>query len=151
MLTGLAEQVVSSFGFELVDFEVRREGRRLVLCLYIDKPGGITLDDCAEVSREFSALLDAEDPVSERYQLEVSSPGLNRPLKKPADFQRATGKLVQIKTRALWQDEAGNQRKTFLGRLVDGSGDELVLELKEGQRAVIPIALIAKANLEFEF
>ena len=150
-LTMSAEQVLSSFDCELVDIEVRREGRKLVLCLYIDKPGGVSLDDCATVSHEFSAVLDADDVIAERYTLEVSSPGLNRPLKKMVDYERTVGKLVRIKTTGLWQDEVGNKRKTFLGHLAEVRQDEVVVNLLEGQLAVIPLAMVAKANLEYEF
>lgn len=150
-LTSIAEQVLNSFQYDLVDLEVRSEGRKLVLCLYIDKTGGVTLDDCAEVSREFSAVLDAEDMVSERYVLEVSSPGLNRPLKKLADFSHSIGKLVRIKTEGVWQDSAGNKRKTFLGHLIEVRSEDLIVDLQEGQQAIIPMAMVAKANLEYEF
>ena len=150
-LTEQAELLLATFQCELVDLEVRREGRTQVLCLYIDKPDGVTLDDCAAVSREFSSMLDVEDSIAERYTLEVSSPGLNRPLKKRADYERSVGKMVRIKTDGLWQDSAGNRRKTFLGRLVEMRGEELVLDLCEGQQALIPLTMVAKANLEFEF
>lgn len=150
-ITSVAEQVLNSLQYELVDLEVRREGHKLVLCLYIDKPGGVTLDDCAEASREFSAVLDAEDMVSERYVLEVSSPGLNRPLKKLTDFSQSLGKLVRIKTDGVWQDSAGNKRKTFLGHLIEVRNEDLILDLQEGQQAIIPMAMVAKANLEYEF
>jgi ribosome maturation factor RimP len=150
-ITATAETLLSANQLELVDLEVRREGRVLVLCLYIDKDGGVTLDDCAAVSRELSSLLDVDDFIAERYTLEVSSPGLNRPLKKKTDFERSIGKLVKIKTSSVWLDEAGNRRKTFYGQLVELSGESAVIALKEGQRAVIPLDVIAKANLEFEF
>ena len=150
-VTEIAEGLLASLQFELVEVEARHEGRRLVLCLYVDKPGGITLDDCADVSRELSSLLDVEDIVPERYTLEVSSPGLNRPLKRLADFERSIGKLVRVKTNALWQDEAGNKRKTFLGRLNAVRNDSLIIDLNEGQQAVVPINIVSKAHLEFEF
>ena len=147
----LALPIVSSLGMELVELEFRREGRSMMLRLYLDKPGGITLDDCAAVSRELSETLDVEDVVSERYTLEVSSPGLNRPLRKPADFARYAGRLVKVRTAELWADEAGNRRKTFLGELQGLEEGCVRLRLKEGQLAVIPLEKIAKANLEFEF
>ena len=147
----LALPIVSSLGMELVELEFHREGRSMMLRLYLDKPGGITLDDCAAVSRELSETLDVEDVVTERYTLEVSSPGLNRPLRKPADFARYAGRLVKVRTAELWADEAGNRRKTFLGELQGLEEGSVRLRLKEGQLAVIPLEKIAKANLEFEF
>ncbi len=143
--------ILDSLGFELVDIESRRAGRSQVICLYIDKPEGVNLDDCAEVSRELSIALDVEDSIPDRYTLEVSSPGLNRPLKKPADFIRYTGRLAVIKTAELFKDEMGNRRKTFLGTIKAFEDDAVLLHLKEGQLARIPMDMIAKANLEFEF
>ena len=150
-ISRLALPILDSMSFELVDIETRKSGRSLVLCLYIDKPGGVTLDDCAEVSRELSTVLDVEDCIPGRYTLEVSSPGLNRPLKKPADFERFAGRLVEIKTAELYQDEKGNRRKTFLGLIQSVEDSSVLLKLKEGQLAHIPFDKIAKAHLEFEF
>jgi ribosome maturation factor RimP len=147
---GLVRPLTDSLGYELVELEYKREGRHMVLRLYIDKEGGITLDDCAAVSREVSAVLDVEDIVPDRYTLEVSSPGLNRPLKSRADFARHTGRLVKIKTLELVADDAGNRRKTFLGELLGLEGDLIRLKLREGQTAAIPLEDVAKANLEFE-
>lgn len=147
----LATPILSSLGMELVELEYQREGRAMVLRLFLDKPGGITLDDCAAVSRELSEILDVEDVIPDRYTLEVSSPGLNRPLKKPADYVRAAGRLVKIRTAELWADEAGNRRKTFLGELLGLEQEQVRLRLTEGQLAVIPLEKIARANLEFEF
>lgn len=147
----LAQPILAAFGLELVDLEIRKAGRSQVLCLYIDKPGGVDLDDCAEVSRELSLTLDVEDCIPGRYTLEVSSPGLERPLKRLEDFARFNGRLAQIKTAELFQDEKGNRRKTFLGTLQGVEGDLIVLHLKEGQLARIPLEKIAKANLAFEF
>lgn len=123
----------------------------MVLRLFIDKPEGVTLDDCAAVSRELSEILDVEDVIREHYMLEVSSPGLNRPLKKEADYERYAGRLVKVRTFELLADEEGNRRKTFLGDLVGLSDGVVTLTLREGQLARIPLDKIAKANLEFEF
>jgi ribosome maturation factor RimP len=150
-VTLLAQPILDAMGLELVDLEFRKAGRTHVLCLYIDKPDGVNLDDCAEVSRELSLALDVEDCIPGRYTLEVSSPGLNRPLKRREDFDRFTGRLAQIKTAELFQDEKGNRRKTFLGVIGVVDGDCLELRLKEGQLARIPFDRIAKAHLEFEF
>ena len=146
----LVRPLTDSLGLELVELEYKREGRQMVLRLYIDKEGGITLDDCAAVSKEVSAVLDVEDIVPDRYTLEVSSPGLNRPLKSRADYDRHIGRLVKIKTLELIADDAGNRRKTFLGELLGLDGDLIRIKLREGQTAAIPLGDVAKANLEFE-
>lgn len=147
----LAEHLLASLGMELVELEYKREGRDMVLRLYVDKEGGITLDDCAAVSRELSEILDVEDFIREHYSLEVSSPGLNRPLKKAADYERYRGRLVKVRTFEPMPDDAGNKRKTFLGELMGIEDGVVRLHLKEGQTAAIPLEKVAKANLEFEF
>ncbi len=147
----LAEPILSSLGLELVELEYKRGGRESVLRLYIDKVGGVTLDDCAVVSRELSRVLDVEDFIRGHYNLEVSSPGLNRPLKTENDFQRYRGRLVKIRTSEPFPDDAGNPRKTFLG-VLQGLEDGVVrVTLTEGQGAGIPLEKITRANLEFEF
>jgi ribosome maturation factor RimP len=146
----LAQSLTSSLGLELVEIEYKREGRQMVLRLFIDKEGGVSLDDCAAVSKELSAVLDVEDIIPGKYTLEVSSPGLNRPLKSMADYERFTGRLVKIRTFGPTPDNAGNLRKTFLGELLGVDGDIVQMKLLEGQTAAIPFTSIAKANLEFE-
>ena len=150
-VTGFALPILESLGMELVDIEFVKAGRDSVLRLFIDKEGGITLDDCADVSRELSAILDVEDIIPGHYSLEVSSPGLDRPLKTPADYERFAGRLVKVRTFEALPDDAGNKRKTFIGRLeglVDGN---VAMKLSEGPSASIPLDKVAKANLEFEF
>jgi ribosome maturation factor RimP len=146
----IAQPLLDSLGIELVELEFRKEGHGMVLRLYIDKPGGIMLDDCADVSRELSELLDVEEVISCHYTLEVSSPGLNRPLTKPADYERYAGRLVKIRTFEMVADDAGNRRKTFLGDLLGCRDGVVTLKLREGQTAALPFDKIAKANLEFE-
>ena len=90
--------IVEEYGFELVDVEYVKEGGTWYLRAYVDKPGGITVDDCEVVSRRMSALLDEQDFIEESYIFEVSSPGLGRPLKKEKDFKRSLGKEVEIRT-----------------------------------------------------
>ena len=150
-VTELAEPLAASLGLELAEVEYRQEGRQMVLRLYIDKDGGVTLDDCSAVSRELTEILDVEDFIQGHYNLEVSSPGLNRPLKKPSDYERYTGRLVKIRTFEPLADDAGNMRKTFLGELLGLSDSIVRLKLNEGQTASIPLGKVAKANLEFEF
>jgi ribosome maturation factor RimP len=150
-ITELAESLLASLGMELVEVEYRREGRDMVLRIFLDREGGVTLDDCAGVSRELSALLDVEDFIQGHYTLEVSSPGLNRPLKKESDYRKYQGRLVKVRTFELFTDDAGNRRKTFTGELLGLEEGVVRLRLTEGQTAGIPLAKIAKANLEFEF
>jgi len=150
-VSAVVEPIAASLGLEVVEIEYRREGRDMVLRLYLDREGGVTLDDCAQVSRELSAVLDVEDFIPGHYSLEVSSPGLNRPLKKEADYHRYRGKLVKVRTFELLADDAGNKRKTFLGELLGLEDGVVRLRLSEGQAAAIPLEKIAKANLEFEF
>jgi len=149
-VTKVAEQIASSLGMELVDLEYTRQGRAMVLRLFIDKEGGVTLDDCAGVSRELSEVLDVEDIIPDHYTLEVSSPGLDRPLKKVADYEKYKGRLVKIRTFEPLPDDAGNKRKTFLGELKGLENGIVLLKLKEGQGAAIPFEKVAKANLDFE-
>ena len=146
----VAQPLLDSLGLELVELEYRKEGQGMVLRLFVDKPGGILLDDCAAVSRELSELLDVDEVIDAHYNLEVSSPGLNRPLTKPADYERYTGRLVKIRTFEMLPDAAGNKRKTFLGELLELSNGLVSIKLVEGQSAAIPLDKIAKANLEFE-
>ncbi len=109
----------------------------------------MNLDDCAEVSRELSVQLDVEDCIASRYTLEVSSPGLDRPLKKEQDFIRYQGRLAVVKTTELLTDEKGSPRKTFLG-FIEGVEDGVVtIRLKEGPQAVF-LDKSAKAHLEFD-
>lgn len=147
----LAEPILLAMRLELVEIEFKRTGREAVLRLFIDKEGGVMLDDCADLSRELSLLLDVEDFIPCEYNLEVSSPGLDRPLKTPADYDRFNGRLVKVRTYEQFADDAGNKRKTFLGRLEGLKDGVVVLTLTEGQTAAIPLERIAKANLEFEF
>jgi ribosome maturation factor RimP len=132
-------------GFELVDLEYRREGRARVLRIFIDKDGGITVDDCAKVSRELGTLLDVHDVIPGSYNLEVSSPGLTRVLKKPRDFERFRGKKVKIKTKT----DIGD-RRVFVGRLLDFA-DDVATVLVNGHTYLIEYDKIEKANLEMDF
>lgn len=147
----IAQLILDSKHIELVDIEFVRMGKDAILQIFIDKEGGVALDDCADVSHELSAILDVEEIIACNYALEVSSPGLDRPLKKSEDYLRYVGRLVKVRTYDQFLDDSGNKRKTFLGildGLVDGS---IKITLKEGQTASIPMERVAKANLEFEF
>ena len=137
--------VVESLGMELVDVVFRREGRGWVLRIYLDKAGGITLDNCQEVSEQLSDLLDIENLIEHPYTLEVSSPGLDRVLKTAQDFLRFSGRLARIET-AVPID--GQQR--FHGRLEGYRDGMVVLRQARGPAVFIPLEAIAKARLEVE-
>lgn len=141
----LIAPILEGSGTELVDTEYRKEGSGWVLRLFIDREGGVTLDDCADISREVEAVLDAEDIIRHEYSLEVSSPGLNRPLKKDADFKRFTGKVVKVKT----FETIGGSRN-FKG-MIERYENGVVAINVDGVVHEIPVSKIAKANLEYEF
>jgi ribosome maturation factor RimP len=144
-VSALAEQVLADQNMELIDLEYRREGRGWVLRLYIDKENGITLEDCARVSQEIGTVLDVEDIIGTPYSLEVSSPGLNRPLKKERDFIKYRGRLVKVRT----FDPIDN-RRNFKGKLREIFDGGIGVEI-DGEVITIPLANVAKANLEYEF
>ena len=135
------EPTVTRLGYELVDVEVRLAGRDGLIRLYIDKTDGIGLDDCEKVSRAVSALLDVEDPVPGNYNLEVSSPGLDRKLTKIEHFQRFIGHLVKVKLRMPLEG-----RRRFRGELLSQDGENIVVEV-DGQRHTLPLKLIDTARL----
>jgi ribosome maturation factor RimP len=141
----VVEPVLQSQGFELVDLEYQRESRGWVLRIFMDREGGVTLDDCSGVSHEVGAVLEVKDVIPNAYVLEVSSPGLTRPLKKPEDFNRFRNQLVKIK---LFQPLDG--RRNFKGTLLGLEVETVRLEA-DGQVFEIPLQSIAKANLEIDF
>ena len=143
----LVEPMLTVEGYDLVEVEVVGSGPRTILRLFIDKPGGVTLDDCASVSEAVDAILDVEDPFESSYTLEVSSPGLDRPLRKPADFVRFTGRRVRIKTYGP-VDGAG-ARKVFPGVLRGIEGDRVRVDV-DGTEFAVPLEAVAKAHLEWE-
>jgi ribosome maturation factor RimP len=139
----LAEQVAGEEGVELVDIELLGRGK-LLLRAVIDKENGINLDDCEKFSRSFGAVLDVEDPFSGPYTLEVSSPGLDRPLKDVRDFVKNKGKLVRIVT----SEKIFNQN-FFIGRIEDIGNDNVKILMNENEFN-IPFDKISKARLEIE-
>jgi ribosome maturation factor RimP len=141
----VAEPILAERGLELVEVELQREGRGWILRLYMDRAGGVTLDDCQQVSEELGDHLDVEDLIDHPYHLEVSSPGLDRPLTREADFLRYAGKAVRITTH-----EAVEGQRNFRGRLAGLEDGMVLLDLAEGRRVRIPRGLIAKARLEIE-
>jgi ribosome maturation factor RimP len=141
----LAEPILADRGLTLVDVEFRREGRGWTLRLYMDRGGGVTLDDCQRISEELGDHLDVEGLIDYPYHLEVSSPGLDRPLTRDADFVGFAGKAAQITTR-----EALEGQRNFRGRLAGLAEGAVLLDLADGRRVRIPRGLIAKARLEIE-
>ncbi|MGE4559325.1 MAG: ribosome maturation factor RimP [Desulfobulbus sp.] len=140
-IQGFAEPLLEDMGMELVEVQFRREGHGWVLRFYIDKEGGVTIDDCAEVSREISAYLEVEDLISHAYHLEVSSPGLERPLKKKTDFTRFADRLVRVKLR-----EPLDGQKVLVGTLSGLEEDTVVLKM-EKETVRIDLENISKARL----
>jgi ribosome maturation factor RimP len=129
---------------EVVDVTYRLEERRWVLRVFIDKPGGVNLQDCAFISHQVEDLIEVEDIIPQRYFLEVSSPGLDRILKKEADFQRYCGEKAKVRTR-----EAVAGRRNFKGRIVRCERGVLELEGSEGKRFTFSLGEIEQARLEF--
>ncbi|MCD7746219.1 MAG: ribosome maturation factor RimP [Lachnospiraceae bacterium] len=132
--------------FELVDVEYVKEGGSWYLRAYIDKPGGITIDDCELISRELSDLLDSEDFIEDAYILEVSSPGLGRQLKKERDFERSLGKKVEIRT-----FRAVNRQKEFTGTLKEYDKDTVTIETDHNETVHFTRTDIALIRLAFDF
>ena len=139
----LAEQAAEEQGVEIFDIELLGKGK-LLLRVLIDKEGGVTLDDCEHFSKSFSALLDVENPVQRSYTLEVSSPGMDRPLKKISDFEKNIGKLARIIT----VEKIDNQN-FFVGRIAGTDRNMIRLVIKE-REIQIPFDDISKARLEIE-
>ncbi len=140
----LLEPVLEQKGIELVDIEYGIGARRGYLRIFIDKEDGLTVDDCADISRELGILLDVQDIIRNSYTLEVSSPGPNRPLKDAKDYQRFRGKKVKIKTKINLYE-----RNVFVGDLIDFINDIASIGV-HGKTYFIPFNDIEKAHLEFD-
>ncbi len=145
-VAGLVEPVIEAHGLELVDLEFAPAGGRSVLRLTLDREGGVMVDDLAKVSREVGDVLDANDAMPAGYTLECSSPGVNRPLKKPADFIRFCGKSVSLQT----STDIEGQRK-FTGLLVAAGDDGIEIDDRAHGRLSVPYGLIQKARYEHDF
>jgi ribosome maturation factor RimP len=141
----MLQPVFEDSGLELVDVTYTKEGNGWFLRIFIDKPGGVGIEDCQNISREIDQILDEKDPIPHSYTMEVSSPGLERPLKKPADFDRFNGSLASITTYAPLEGE-----KNFHGRLIGLRGSDVVLAVN-GSEKIIPFEQVAEAHLEVEF
>jgi ribosome maturation factor RimP len=152
----VAVRVAGSYRLEIFDIQFRREGRGMVLRIRIDRPWSeslgstanesVSIEDCASVSRDLSAIFDVEDIVPGAYTLEVSSPGLDRPLRSAADYRRFSGRRAKLVMR-----EAVDGQTFFKGRLGGMDGERAVVETDDGRRHLVPIGVITRANLEVEF
>jgi ribosome maturation factor RimP len=140
-LTSLLQPLVEDLGYEFVGIEHSNNPKNPVLVIYIDAPDGIAVEDCAKVSREIAAILDVEDPIPGKYQLEVSSPGLDRPLFTLAQFEQFSGEVAQI---SLFAPLEG--RRKFKGRILGTIDDQVRME-QDGVEVTLDLGNIAKARL----
>ena len=145
-VTALVEPVLEPMGYELVDTHYVSEHGRWVLRIFVDREGGITLDECVSLSREIGPLIDVKDVIPHEYVLEVSSPGLDRPLRKERDFVRALGKKIRVRM-------AGpvDGQRNFVGSLRDFCDGMVLLEPEQGPEVSLPLEHIEKARLVYEF
>jgi len=144
-IVALCEPVLASLGFECVHLEFQGGSGKGILRIFIDHTDGVTVNDCASASRQLEAVLDVEDVLNGAYTLEVSSPGLDRPLGRRSDFERYNGKSVQITTRSPVQGQ-----RRWSGALAGVDGDDVLMTV-DGSTIVIPMADVKRANLKYEF
>jgi ribosome maturation factor RimP len=149
----VAERVAASRGLEIWDIQSRRETTGHVVRVFIDRPGpaatpeeSVSIEDCEQVNREISTILDVEDPLPFAYTLEVSSPGLDRPLRNTADYQRFAGRLAKVVL-----SEPVDRQKAFEGHLRGVEGEDVLLEAPNGRVHRLPYRLITRGRLEVEF
>ena len=152
----VADRVAVSYGLEIFDIRFHREGRGMMLRIQIDRhwnesmaataAESVSIEDCASVSRDLSAIFDVEEIVPGTYTLEVSSPGLDRPLRSAGDYRRFSGRRAKLVMR-----EAVDSQRFFRGRLGGMQGDTVIVETDDGRRHLVPIGVITRANLEVEF
>lgn len=140
-LRDLIEPVVTALGFELWGVEYHTGSKQTLLRIYIESPDGIDVDDCAKVSRQLSSVFDVEDPIAGEYNLEVSSPGMDRPLYTQEQFEMYVGQNVKVKLRSAFEG-----RKNFSGQLTGVEGDDVVVAIDK-EEYLLPLDLIDKANL----
>jgi ribosome maturation factor RimP len=144
-IRALTEPLIVSEGLELIDIEYLREPQGWILRFYIDKQGEVTLDHCSQISKHIGDLIEVKALIPHSYILEVSSPGLNRPLKKEKDFITYAGETIKIKT-----FKPINQKRNFQGTLL-GYQDGKVMMRSDNEEIHIPLPLIAKANVHYQF
>ena len=152
-IRAIAERVAASRGLEIWDIESRREAVGHVVRVFIDRPGpaatpeeSVSIEDCEQVNREMSTILDVEDPLPFAYTLEVSSPGLDRPLRDAGDYRRFAGRLAKIVV-----SEAVDNQKAFEGRLRGVEDETVLLEASNGRVHRLPLKLVTRGRLEVEF
>ena len=148
----LAARVAGSYGLDIFDVQYRREAGGMIVRVQIDRPDtarpedAVSIEECAAVSRDLSAMLDVEDVVPTAYTLEVSSPGLDRPLRDSGDYTRFTGRLAKVVMR-----EAVDGQMFFKGRLGGVEAGHVLIDADDGRRHRVPLAAITRAKLEVEF
>lgn len=149
----IAERVAASRGLEIWDVQSRREASGHIVRVFIDRPGpaatpeeSVSIEDCEQVNRELSTILDVEDPLPYAYTLEVSSPGLDRPLRDANDYQRFAGRLAKIVV-----SEPVDNQKAFEGRLRGLEDDNVMLEAPNGRMHRLPMRIITRGRLDVEF
>lgn len=149
----IAARVAGGHGLDIDEVVIRREGKQQILRVILDRPGpaatpeeSVSISDCERVSQELSTILDVEDLLPDTYTLEVSSPGLDRPLKNIEDYRRFSGRLAKIVTR-----EPINRQTAFAGRLRGMEGDDVLFESEGGKLVRLPLSLISRARLDVEF
>lgn len=140
-LSRIVAPAVEMLGFEFITCEIHPQGKRVILRILIDSPQGIKIEDCEKVSRQISAVLDVEDPMLGKFDLEVSSPGADRPLVSKEHFQRFVGHRVRIKLR-----QSQNERRNYTG-ILDSVQDESIQVIVDGDAFVLSLSEIEKANL----
>jgi ribosome maturation factor RimP len=152
-IRAIAERVAATRGLEIWDVQSRREASGHVVRVFIDRPGpaatpeeSVSIEDCEQVNREMSTILDVEDPLPFTYTLEVSSPGLDRPLRGALDYERFSGRLAKVVV-----SEAVDNQKAFEGRLRGIENDTVLLEAPNGRIHRLPLPLITRGRLEVEF
>jgi ribosome maturation factor RimP len=152
-IRAIAERVAASRGLEIWDIQSRREASGHIVRVFIDRPGpaatpeeSVSIEDCEQVNRELSTILDVEDPLPFAYTLEVSSPGLDRPLRDANDYQRFAGRLAKVVVR-----EPVDNQKAFEGRLRGLEENNVLLEAPNGKMHRLPMGLITRGRLDVEF
>jgi ribosome maturation factor RimP len=152
-IRAVAERVAATRGLEIWDIQSRREATGHVVRVFIDRPGpaakpeeSVSIEDCEQVNREIGTILDVEDPLPFAYTLEVSSPGLDRPLRGADDYRRFVGRLAKVVV-----SEAVDNQKAFEGRLRGIEDDAVILETAKGRTHRLPLRIITRGRLEVEF
>lgn len=138
--------ILSDMGIALDYIEIMKMKRQLLLRIFIDKEGGVTLDDCEKVSRDIGAVFDVEDPIPYSYKLEVSSPGLDRPLRNPEDFKKFSGRIARVTTFKHIENQT-----FFIGEIIEAEDSGIVLLLPKDKKVTIPYKEISRARLEVVF